>query len=110
MLISKKSVFCLFVVAALSGCKDDSVDGYTGHWVEENTKESKPMALDISFNGSAYVIDERRNHFGKDFSMQKLGRAQNDGTVIVGTGIGQQIMALHQGKLLYIGRTLKKSP
>lgn len=103
----------LVLSAMLFGCAEDksaSARDYVGHWVEVSSKESKPMTLDIKFDGKTVLVDEKKTLFGKDFESKVVGKPGADNSITFEHGVGNLSMTLMDDRLLYKGRVLVKSP
>lgn len=113
MKINKSALFVLIAGCFLAGCVEDKGNNthlYVGHWVETGSADIKPMTLDIQYDGKTVLVDEKKTVFGKEFESKVVGKPQPDSSVKFEYGVGNTSMTLMDGRLLYKGRVLVKSP
>ena len=105
-----KIKYALPIVAlVLFGCKSESGDEFSGHWVEVGAPA--PMTLDITVQGSTVLVKEVKTVFGKEFRDSLTGVVVSEKEVSVDTAPTRERMVItdSSGQLHYKGRALEKT-
>jgi len=91
----------------LSGCFSEKGEDFVGHWVEVDSKSTKPTTLDISYDGEMFTVNIKSNAVGIDFKDRFDGKAESDTTL--GFMGGLAIMRLKDGRIFYGNDEFMKS-
>lgn len=92
----------------LVGCGADKGLDFVGHWIEVDTKSTKPATLKISYDGEVFHMDETFTLVGIDSKNKFDGEAKSDTTLSFRGGA--VTMRLENNQLLYGNREFVKSP